>query len=124
MTDRDERIVTNPGTAIERSDVDVKLIGIVALGVVLFVSLAPFILTRIYHRALGDVRRTLDIHPPAPMLQLNPPADLAKFRAREDDQLDSYGWVDRAKGIVHIPIEQAMKDVAARGLPDFAKAAP
>jgi hypothetical protein len=26
-------------------------------------------------------------------------------------KLSSYGWVDRQKGIIHIPIEQAMKDV-------------
>jgi hypothetical protein len=30
----------------------------------------------------------------------------------EDERLDGYGWVNREKGIVHIPIEGAMKKLA------------
>jgi hypothetical protein len=37
-----------------------------------------------------------------------------KERARH---LTSYGWVDRQRGVIHIPIEKAMEEVAAgRGL--------
>ena len=123
MTERDEQI-TNPDVAVERTDMNVRVIAIIAVGVLLYVCLAPFILTRIYHPALHDVGRTLAIQPPGPQLQLNPAADLRKFAAKEDTQLDSYGWVDRAKGIAHIPIAQAMQDVAARGVPGFPKAQP
>jgi hypothetical protein len=28
--------------------------------------------------------------------------------------LHGYGWVDRSKGVIHIPIDEAMKDVVAR----------
>jgi hypothetical protein len=55
--------------------------------------------------------------PPEPRLQTDPRDDLAHLRDAEDKVLTSYGWVDRNAGIVHIPIEQAMKLVAARGLP-------
>lgn len=123
MTERDEHI-TNPDVAVEHTDMNVRVIAIVALGVLLYVCLAPFILTRIYHPALHDVSRTLAIKPPGPPLQLNPAADLQKFAAQEDTQLDSYGWIDHAKGIAHIPIAQAMQDVAARGIPGFPKAQP
>ena len=33
------------------------------------------------------------------------------FMDRQRRRLDSYGWVDRASGRVHIPIERAMKMV-------------
>jgi len=36
------------------------------------------------------------------------------LRAKHLDRLGRYGWVDREKGLVHIPIDQAM-DLAARG---------
>ncbi len=35
--------------------------------------------------------------------------DLRSLRAREDAELNSYGYVDREKGIVRIPIRQAME---------------
>ena len=53
-----------------------------------------------------------------------PVTDLAAMRAAEDRVLHSYGWVDPQKGIVHIPIEEAMKLALAKGLPATAAAAP
>jgi hypothetical protein len=44
-----------------------------------------------------------------PMLQTDPAADLAGFRAREDSVLRGYGWVDRAAGKVRVPVERAME---------------
>ena len=54
---------------------------------------------------------------PEPRLQPNPPADLNKFRAQEEQILNSYGWVDQQAGVAHIPIEQAIDILAANGLP-------
>jgi hypothetical protein len=40
--------------------------------------------------------------------------DTAKrSKAEQREQLDSYGWVDREHGIIHIPIERAMQAVVA-----------
>jgi hypothetical protein len=55
--------------------------------------------------------------PPEPRLQTNPRQDLGDLRAREDQVLTSYGWVDRNTGVVRIPIDQAMKLTLERGLP-------
>jgi len=55
--------------------------------------------------------------PSFPRLQVSPPVDLEAFRAREEVELNSYGWIDRASGIVHIPIEQAMDLLVQKGLP-------
>ena len=54
---------------------------------------------------------------PAPRLQAEPPADFAKVKADELSRLNGYGWVDRAAGIAHIPIDRAIEIVAASGLP-------
>jgi hypothetical protein len=106
----------------ERSDMSIGVITAIAVGILVYVCLAPFVLTLIYRPALSDVDRQLTINPPGPSLQLDPPADLAALNAREATQLASYGWVDREKGIAHIPLARAMQDVAARGIPDFPKA--
>lgn len=37
--------------------------------------------------------------------------------AAENKKLNSYGWVDRSNGIVHIPIDRAMDLLLQRGLP-------
>jgi hypothetical protein len=42
---------------------------------------------------------------------------LAEWKAEKATHLDGYGWVNRAQGIAHIPIEKAMDAVAAGGLP-------
>jgi hypothetical protein len=55
--------------------------------------------------------------PPAPSLQNNPRIDLKDLRAYEDSQLYNYGWVDRQKRVVSIPIDRAMQLIAARGIP-------
>ena len=53
--------------------------------------------------------------PPGPRLQAAPLQDLEQLRAQEEKELTSYGWVDAKAGIVHIPIDEAIKIVAARG---------
>jgi hypothetical protein len=47
--------------------------------------------------------------PPEPRLQSEPIGDLRKLREREQSTLDSYGWVDRERGVVRVPIERAME---------------
>jgi hypothetical protein len=55
--------------------------------------------------------------PPEPRLQTDPRDDLANLRRSENEVLQSYAWVDRGAGVVRIPIAQAMKLTAERGLP-------
>jgi hypothetical protein len=56
---------------------------------------------------------------PSPRLQSDPAADMRKFRESELDRLNSAGWDDQAKGLGHIPIDDAMRRVAASGIPDW-----
>ena len=71
-----------------------------------------------YPLAAGQETRV----PPEPRLQTDPRADLRELRAHEDEVLGSYGWVDKGAGVVRIPIDEAIKITAQRGLP--ARSAP
>jgi hypothetical protein len=50
-------------------------------------------------------------------LQVNSTIDLKRYEAAEHAKLNSYGWIDKSAGIIHIPIERAMDLVSQRGLP-------
>jgi len=52
---------------------------------------------------------------PAPRLQTDPLDDYARYYAAKRAQLESTGWVDREHHIAHVPIEQAMDDIARQG---------
>jgi hypothetical protein len=62
--------------------------------------------------------------PPSPTLQTTPRLDLQRFRAAETEVLNSYSWIDRQHGIVHVPIDVAIDIVAKQGLPARQQAPP
>jgi len=109
----------NPETAFEPRDVNVRTIGLAALGILVWLALVPYVLSLAYPGSTRDAFKAPTVTPPAPRLQADPPRDLAEFRAAKQAQLTGYGWVDRAHGVVHIPIDAAMKRIAERGLPDW-----
>lgn len=53
---------------------------------------------------------------PQPRLERNERLEINDFRLKEEQALNSYGWVDEKTGVVRIPIERAMELVAQRGL--------
>ena len=55
--------------------------------------------------------------PPTPRLQITPSTDLKGTREQEHELLSTYGWVEKDKGVVRIPIDRAMDLLAERGLP-------
>ena len=121
MAEREAALV-HPESAYERSDWRFAAIGIAALAAIALIVIAPLVLHATYGSADSD--RRLLVTPPTPRLQTDPQDDLMRFRAAEEARLESYGWVDRDKGIVHIPIVQAMRNVARRGIDGFPKGQP
>lgn len=55
--------------------------------------------------------------PPAPRLQTQPFKDVYQLKTEQRGTLNSYGWVDKANGVVHIPVDRAMQLLLQRGLP-------
>jgi hypothetical protein len=79
-----------------------------------------------YFRSREESNMATTVQPtklfPQPQLQQTPVLDLRAIRAEEDKVLDSYAWVDQPKGVVRIPIAQAIDILAKRGLPHTAPA--
>jgi hypothetical protein len=65
----------------------------------------------------SKVTRRIENTFPQPLLETDERNELNDFRRQEEEQLNSYGWIDQKVGVVHIPIERAMQLVAERGLP-------
>jgi hypothetical protein len=60
--------------------------------------------------AAGQVKE-----PPTPRLQTQPFRDVYQLKTEQFGKLNSYGWVDQSSGVVHIPIDEAMRIVSERG---------
>ncbi len=111
----------NPEIAFEPTDWRVGPVAPLYLGVLALLVLCAFVLIVAYPKSLPDVGRSLRIAPPGPRLETNPESDLGRFRAEEEKRLNTYYWVDKEKGIVHIPIDEAMRKLARTGIPGFPK---
>ena len=75
---------------------------------------------------LPSTDRTLNAplpHYPEPRLQPSPRQEMQRFLAAEYEQLTTYGWVDQAHQIVHIPIDVAMNRIAQSGIPGWPESA-
>jgi hypothetical protein len=110
-----------PATGAE-DDVNVKLI--LGVGVV---SLVVFALSAVVaHVILRRDEAELQARGVAPMIRglaqkdeigiidsvpFDADARLDRWKREKARALTTYGWVDRKKGIIHIPIEEAMKEV-------------
>jgi hypothetical protein len=112
----------NENTAYEKSDWRIGYIGLVFLGTFLLLLVTPFILMWAFPNSLPDTNRRLTIAPPPPRQQVTPPVDLARYLAEQKLKLETYYWIDRDRGIVHVPIEEAMKRIAEHGIDGFPKA--
>jgi hypothetical protein len=54
---------------------------------------------------------------PQPRLEINERYEFTPELMKEEEVLETYGWVDQKSGTVHIPVERAMELLAQRGLP-------
>ena len=52
---------------------------------------------------------------PNPRLQTSPEEDLARVEFEQRTGLSGYAWIDRSKGLARIPIDEAMRIIAAKG---------
>ncbi len=130
-----ESEIRNPQSAIqngiavghEERDADIRALVLFALSLITTIIVVLFLvkwafqafprpeaeITAPYSARLGGAAEV----PPEPRLQVNAPEDLRKMRAQEDEVLNSYGWVDKQKGIIRIPIDRAIDLLGQRGLP-------
>lgn len=63
-----------------------------------------------------DALRQATVHRfPEPALQISPQDDLKRFELEQRMALSGYAWINRSKGLVSIPITEAMRIIASRG---------
>ena len=93
--------------------------GIVIAAVASFLSFVALSMTGLFFylrsTAPGVFRAAVEHHFPEPTLQKSPQDDLRRFEREQRAALSGYGWVDQSKGLVRIPIGEAMRIIAARG---------
>src|SRR5882757_222835 len=111
----------SPGAGHETTDVNIWAIGKfgIALAIITVVSIGLLIGLFRYFQSREDEAKALDPVKmfPSPQLETNEPMDLRTFRETEEKYLTEYAWVDPQKGVVRIPINQAIDLLAKRGLP-------
>jgi hypothetical protein len=113
----------NPRMRHETTDINVWAVGkfAIALVVVTVVSLAlvfglmKFFQSQEQNSVANTVQPTKLF--PQPQLQQTPILDLRAIRAEEEKILTGYAWVDQPKGVVRIPITEAIDILAKHGLP-------
>ena len=70
-----------------------------------------------------EMGSALETMPPEPRLQgvpghrSDPQSDLRQKIQADTEANEKYGWVDQSAGIAQIPVEDAMKIIAEKGLP-------
>jgi hypothetical protein len=129
-----EYLETPPGSTYEHTDASVGVIvkflfWLAISAVVIHVGLG-LIYAILIDRAMetGEQRYPLAARqgerlPPTPRLQQFPHTEFYEFRRGEQEFLEGYGWMNKEAGIVHIPIEEAMRLTVERGLPSRPAAA-
>jgi hypothetical protein len=118
-----------PPAGFEETDVNVVAVGKFAVALVVMTVLSMVLLVGVFkYFQSQDGGRARSVDPakvfPQPQLQTSPIPDLKAIRAAEEQVLTSYGWADREKGVVRIPIARAMDLLVQRGLPVRAKELP
>ena len=118
----------------EVSDINPKRVAMVGLALATVIAVSLLVTYGLfYYFYRGETRKRPVPSPlsysreptPEPRLSVEPGEDLKTLRSEEDALLKSYGWIDRDKGVVHIPIDRAIEILAERGLPvRAAKSAP
>ena len=121
--------ITNPEVSHEVSDVSIPDIVKFGVGLVLLAIVTHILMWGLYRYFAARVPGTQSIGiardrlPPEPRLQgapgheIHPVDELNSMLAAEESVLTTYAWVAQATGTARIPIEQAIKMLAERGLP-------
>jgi len=99
---------------LEPPSVATRAVLLSGLGLLLLVA-TSLVVMHFYYRA--TVQRRVFVPPTPfaqPRLQTSEKSELAALQASQRSALQSYAWVDRDKGIIAIPIDEAMRRIAER----------
>jgi len=94
----------------EQDRIAARTIARVALAIVGILVTALLLLSGLayYDRLSHPASKAVYPIPPLPRIDAAPQRELETYLAEQRARLDGYAWVDRGRGIAHIPIERAM----------------
>ncbi len=129
----------NEGVAHEHSDINVRAVLMFAGGLVIvaiIVQVAMWLLFGVFEKsavandpAVSPLATPETVMPrttagspyfggaAGPQLVTDEPKLLQMLRAREKQDLQTYGWIDQQGGVARVPIDEAKKLLLQRGLP-------
>jgi hypothetical protein len=117
---------TNPSVQFEHRDVSLRAMLWIGAAIIVTAIVLHLVLYRLYDglRAgaaeSGRITKSSEVPQQTtsaqPQLQVDPAADINQLRAEENKKLNAYGWIDKDKGVVRIPIDRAINIMAARGI--------
>ena len=70
-----------------------------------------------YNPAKGDYVSRKFSENGEPLLEYDERGQFKDFVLKQEDRLNSYGWVNQQAGVAHIPIDRAIDLIAQQGLP-------
>jgi hypothetical protein len=99
----------------EPGSFDARRVAYFGLALLVSVGVISGTLLAVLHTPRSAQRNAIVIeNAPQPNLQASPADDLSRYRDDKQALLHGYGWVDRKRGIVRIPIERAMNVISAQ----------
>jgi hypothetical protein len=114
-------------TGHEESDASIPGIALTAAGLVVTVALVYFLVSGIFWYLADHPLSTPQPNPmaetdpqqfpPQPRIEVHPTIEVQELRSDEDKILSTYGWTDKEKGVVRVPIDRAMELQLERGFP-------
>ena len=106
----------SPLAGYEPKDASVRVVlitaGVLIGGLFASIAAAAWVYTVFYTDASSaGLRQTSFTHGPEERIGIL--EDVAAVEKESRDRLENYGWADQKAGVVHVPIEQAMDQIAA-----------
>jgi len=118
----------------EESDASIPGIALTAAGLAVTVALVYLLVSGIFWYLADHPLSTPQPNPmaeteqqqfpPQPRIEVHPTIEVQELRSDEDKILSTYGWTDKEKGVVRVPIDRAMELQLERGFPTSAPVKP
>jgi hypothetical protein len=129
MSDSDAPSLESQEDGHEVSDASPKVIGMFVVGLFAMIFAAMGALGWMYVHLYAKtnaipVKHQEDSFKHAPRSETSIAKDWDSIEAQAHARLDNYGWADRARGVVRVPITRALELVAKEGLPARAGQTP
>lgn len=115
-----ERIDVLPPARNEQRDVRFKYVAAGASWLALAMALALLWAWWLFPHTMTDQYVARPVPQFAqPQLQSSPRLDMERFTQQQMKALNGVYWLDQGRGVVHLPIADAMRKVAEEGIPDW-----